>query len=88
MVVIALAAILVHVRDPIGSANVALALAAVVVAAAALGGLLPGFITGVVAAFAFNFFHAVPHYSLRVDDGQDVWTVVLERTPEPVGRLN
>lgn len=74
---IAVAALLVGVRAPLGSANVALVLALVVTAAAASGGRLPGVATGVAAAISFNFFHTRPYNSLRVQDSKDIVTVLL-----------
>jgi hypothetical protein len=74
--VLALALALVAVRE-IGTANVALLLSGVVMAACAAGGRRAGGATAVVAAVSFNFFHTRPYLSLDMDHGRDVLTLVL-----------
>ncbi|MBI5088097.1 MAG: PAS domain-containing sensor histidine kinase [Actinobacteria bacterium] len=70
------AGLLANVRGDAGSANVALVLACVVVAAA-LAGRLAGAATAVTAALAYDYFHTRPYYSLRVDTVRDVVTIGL-----------
>jgi hypothetical protein len=66
------AGLLVPARTWIGSSNVALILAVVVVGAAMVGGRLAGALTSVAAALAYDFFHTRPYYSLRIDKREDV----------------
>ncbi len=67
---------LVPLRDTLGVTNVALLIALVVVVAATAD-RSAGAITAVVAALSYNFFHTQPYRSLRIDDGQDILTVVI-----------
>ena len=67
---------LVPLRDDIGSANVAILLTMVIIAAAA-GGRFAGGVTAVVAAMSFNFLYTQPYMSLRIHSDKDVITVVL-----------
>jgi Domain of unknown function (DUF4118) len=71
-----IAGLLSHVRDDVGSANVALALACVVVAAA-LAGRLAGAATAITAAIAYDYFHTQPYNSLRVNTARDTVTIGL-----------
>jgi K+-sensing histidine kinase KdpD len=77
IVAIALAGLLVPLRDWLAPTNVALLLAIVVVGAAMLGGRLAGASTSVAASLAFDFFHTQPYYSLRIDKREDVIASVL-----------
>lgn len=77
LVALTLAMVLSGVRDGLGTANVALLLAFVVMAACAAGGRRAGVATAVVAAVSFNFFHTRPYLSLDMDHGRDVLTLVL-----------
>jgi hypothetical protein len=77
MVALAVAGLLVPVRTAIGSADVALVLAVVVVAAAAYGRRVAGSVTAVLAAVAFDVFHTQPYGSLKVADGHDLLAGVL-----------
>jgi hypothetical protein len=74
---IAVAALLVPVRDQVNNANVALALVVVVVLAAVLGGRAVGALAAVSAALSFDFFHTEPYLSLTIDSQDDVETTVL-----------
>lgn len=67
---------LVPVREEFGSANVAIVLVMVIIAAAA-GGRMAGVVTALVAAMSFNFLHTKPYLSLRIHAGRDVFTVAL-----------
>ena len=71
-VAIGVAALLVPFRDWLGSSNVALILAIVVVVAATFGGRLAGVLTSVAAALAFDFFHTRPYLTLRIDRRVDI----------------
>jgi hypothetical protein len=64
------------IRDQVGATNVGIMLAIAVVAAA-LVSRAAGVMTAVVAALAFNFFHAKPYHSLRIDEPRDVAIVAL-----------
>ena len=70
------AGLLSPLRDNIGTTNVALVLAGIVVAAA-LAGRIAGLATALTAAAGFNFFHTVPYHSLRIGDHRDIITVCL-----------
>lgn len=74
---ITVAGALVPARSWLGTANVALVLVIVVVAAASLAGRLAGTVTSVVAAISFDFFHTRPYGNLTIDRHEDVVTVVL-----------
>jgi hypothetical protein len=79
IVAIALAGLLAPapVRDWLGSANVALILAIVVVSAAIFGGRFAGAVTSLAAALAFDYFHTEPHYTLRINKRDDVIAALL-----------
>jgi hypothetical protein len=74
---LAVAGLLVPVRGAIDSADVALALALIVVATAGLGGRRAGVVTAGVAALSFDLLHAPPYGSLHIADLDDVLTTVL-----------
>src|SRR5262245_12506281 len=74
---IAIAGLLVPIRDWMGASNVALVLVIVVVAAAILGGRMAGALTSVAAALSFDYFHTQPYYNLRISDREDVIAAVL-----------
>jgi Domain of unknown function (DUF4118) len=57
-------------------ANAALVLAFVCVAAALIKPIA-GFVTSAIAALALNYFHTTPVHSLRMTDGDEIFTVVL-----------
>lgn len=65
------------VRDQTGQVTVALALMAVVVTAAAIGGRSAGAWSATTAALSFNFWHTQPYLSLRIHSGRDVVTTAL-----------
>jgi K+-sensing histidine kinase KdpD len=71
------AAAMVPLRATLGSANTALIMVLVVVAAASIGGRAAGAITAVSSSVAFNFFHTKPYLTVRIDSARDVLTVVL-----------
>ncbi len=64
------------VRSDMSIANAALVLAFVCVAAALIRPLA-GFVTSIVAALALNYFHTVPIHSLRMTEGDEIFTVIL-----------
>jgi K+-sensing histidine kinase KdpD len=74
---IAVAGLLVSIRDWLGASNVALVLVVVIVGAAAFGGRLAGATTSIAAALAFDYFHTQPLYNLRISDREDIITAVL-----------
>ena len=71
------AGLLAPLRDWLGSANVALVLALVVVGAAVFGGRVAGGVTSIAAALSFDYFHTQPYYSLRINDREDIIAAVL-----------
>jgi len=74
---IAVAGLLVSIRDWLGASNVALVLVIVIVAAATFGGRLAGVLTAIAAALAFDYFHTEPYYDLRIEDRENIITAVL-----------
>lgn len=64
-------------RDTLGSTNVALLLAVIVVAAGIMGHRRGGWTTAAGAALSFNFFHTQPVHTLRISAGRDITTVAL-----------
>lgn len=77
LVVAAVAAALIPVRDSIGTANIGLALALVVGAAGTWAGPSSGLVTALWAGIAFTFLHAVPHGLPRIEEEQDLLTAAL-----------
>jgi K+-sensing histidine kinase KdpD len=71
------AAALIPWRDDVAGTNVALVLVVVVVAVAASGVRWAGIVAALSAAAAFNLFHTVPYYSLRISSPDDLETTVL-----------
>jgi hypothetical protein len=74
---LALAALLVPLRDHVASANLALALVLPVLLAALEGGRVAGVASAVVAAASFDFFLTKPYASLKIDDRNDIETMVV-----------
>ena len=77
VVAILVAGLMTPLRDWLGSMNVALVLAIVVVGAAIFGGRMAGAVTSIAAALSFDFFHTQPYYNLRIDDREDLIAAVL-----------
>lgn len=76
LVAVGVAAATSTLRGNVGSANVGVALAAVVVGAALLG-RIAGILTALTAALAFNYFHTEPYGSLRINSAGDAAFVAL-----------
>jgi K+-sensing histidine kinase KdpD len=74
---IAVAGAMVGLRSELDDTNVALVLVLVVVGTGALGGRGPAALSAVISAVSFNFFFTEPYYSLRVDESNDVETVLI-----------
>lgn len=68
---------LLPLRDHARNTNVALLLALVTVGISLLGGLAPGAVAGLVTALTYNVLFTLPYWSLRINDVDDVETVVL-----------
>ena len=68
---------LLPLRDHVRNTNVALLLALVTVAISVLGGLAPGAVGGLVTALTYNVLFTRPYWSLRINDVDDVETVLL-----------
>jgi hypothetical protein len=77
MVPMAVAALLVSMRETLQNANVALLLVVVVVCAAAVGGRGAGALAAVSSALSFNFFHTQPYLRLTIDSADDAETTLL-----------
>ncbi|HEY4991349.1 MAG TPA: DUF4118 domain-containing protein [Nakamurella sp.] len=74
---LAVSAVLAVVRDSIPNTDAALILVLVVVAVAALGNRVAGYLTAVSAAVWFDFFLTVPYGRFTIDRQADVRTTVL-----------
>lgn len=71
------AAALVPLRDHVSAANVALILLIPVLAAALIGGRVAAIGSSVVAAMTFDFWFTRPYFSLKMNDSDDIVTMVL-----------
>jgi hypothetical protein len=74
---VAVVVLLVPLRDDVRSANLALLLVLVVLAAAVIGGRRDGIVVGIVVAIAFDFFLTQPYQSFTIEEGADVQTTIL-----------
>jgi hypothetical protein len=74
---IAVAGLLVSLRDEIDHANLALILVLVVVVVASLGGRRAGAVAAVTSTLAFDFFLARPYLSVRVESADDIETLLI-----------
>jgi K+-sensing histidine kinase KdpD len=74
---LAVAAALVPLRDDLDSANVALILAAVVVAVASTGRRPATFLAALSGMIWFDFFHTRPYESFTINDHNDVVTAIV-----------
>ena len=74
---IAVAALLVPLRDELVSTNLALILVLAVVAAAVVGGRGPGAVAAIVATISYDFFLTRPYLSFQIDSTDDIETTVL-----------
>jgi K+-sensing histidine kinase KdpD len=74
---IAVAALLVPLRDDVISTNLALVLVVVVVLAAIAGGRGPGAAAAVVAALSYDFFLTRPYLSLHIESTDEVETALI-----------
>jgi hypothetical protein len=74
---IAVAGAMVGLRDELDTTNVALVLVLIVVGTGAVGGRGPAALSAVISAVSFLFFFTEPYYSLRVDESNDVETVLI-----------
>ena len=70
-------AALVVVRGHVASANVALVLGIIVVAAGSIGGRAAGSVSALTAAASYDFFHTKPYLSLVIHDADDVEMTIL-----------
>jgi len=60
-----------------GSSAVDMLYLPAVIATAVLGGLWPGMFAALLAALAYNFFFTAPHMTLRIDNPNDIVTVIV-----------
>jgi hypothetical protein len=74
---IAVAMLLVPLRDEIDNANLALILVLVVVVVASLGGRRAGAMAAVTSTLAFDFFLTRPFLSARVESADDIETLLI-----------
>jgi hypothetical protein len=74
---IAVAILLVPVRDEIDNANLALILVLVVVVVASLGGRRAGALAALTSTLAFDFFLTRPFLSARVESADDIETLLI-----------
>jgi K+-sensing histidine kinase KdpD len=68
---------LIPFRETVGSVNVALVMAALIVLSAEFGGRTAGVIVGVVGSLAFNVFHTMPYYALVIDRPDEAVAAIL-----------
>jgi hypothetical protein len=74
---IAVAALLVPLRDEIDNTNLALILVLAVTVAAIAGGRGAGALAAVTSTFAFDFFLTQPFLSVRIDSADDIETALI-----------
>ncbi|MET0275899.1 MAG: DUF4118 domain-containing protein [Acidimicrobiia bacterium] len=74
---IAVAAVLVPLRDHVATANLALIMVLVVVLAAVVGGRGPAALAAVIAAVSFDFFLTQPYLSMQIESADDVETMAI-----------
>lgn len=74
---IAVALVMLPLRDQVRSSNVALVLVLAVLVAASVGGRVGGAVAAIVAAVSLDFLFTRPYYSFSISNGDDVQTVVL-----------
>ncbi len=74
---LAIAGMLVPLRDHLPNADMALALVIPVLLAGLVGGRIAGATTAVVSAMTFDFFFTQPYLSLRISSKDDVWTFLF-----------
>jgi Domain of unknown function (DUF4118) len=74
---IAVAALLVPLRQELDNTNLALALVVVVVVAALAGGRGAGALAAIVSAMSYDFFLTKPYLSLSIDHADDVETTIF-----------
>ncbi len=77
IVAVLVGGLLTPLRDGLGTTNVALVLAIVVVGAAIFGGRVAGGVTSIAAALSFDFFHTEPYYTLRIANHEDIIAALL-----------
>ena len=58
---------LIPLRDTLGSVNVALVMAGLIVVSAEFGGRAAGVTVGVVGSIVFNVLHTMPYYALVIE---------------------
>jgi K+-sensing histidine kinase KdpD len=74
---IAVAALLVPLREELVPANLALILVVVVVLAAVAGGRASGAAAAVIAALSYDFFLTEPYLSLHIESADDIETALI-----------
>jgi K+-sensing histidine kinase KdpD len=74
---IAVAAVLVPVREDLDNTNLALILVVVVVVAASVGGRGPAVLAALISTASYDFFLTRPYLTLTIDDADDVETAII-----------
>jgi K+-sensing histidine kinase KdpD len=64
-------------RETLGSVNVALVMAALIVLSAEFGGRTAGVLVGVVGSLVFNVLHTMPYYALVIDRPDEAVAAIL-----------
>lgn len=77
LLAVAVGLALIPFRETLGSVNVALVMAALIVLSAEFGGRSAGVIVGVVGSLVFNVFHTVPYYALVIDRPDEAVAAIL-----------
>lgn len=63
-------------RETLGSVNVALVMAGLIVLSAEFGGRVAGVIVGVIGSLVFNVLHTMPYYALVIDRADEAVAAV------------
>jgi K+-sensing histidine kinase KdpD len=77
LVALAVGLALIPLRETLGSVNVALVMAALIVASAEFGGRMAGLVVGLVGSLVFNVFHTVPYYALVIDRADEAVAAIV-----------
>lgn len=68
---------LIPLRETVGSVNVALLMAALIVLSAEFGGRTAGVIVGVVGSLVFNVLHTEPYYALVIERADEAVAAIV-----------
>lgn len=77
VVAIGIGLALIPFRETLGSVNVSLVMAALIVLSAEFGGRSAGVIVGVVGSLVFNVLHTMPYYALVIERPDEAVAAIL-----------